>query len=267
MQIALIGLIGILLGIAATSFFKWIDRKERFKVMTFEKRLDVHQSAYYWNQRIYQELSSKDASILKKIISDAQQWWNTNCLLLDENSRISMISVFNSTNRYARGIEHPDLATGSERVWDDLDKNHKDIIKGIGVEHLNRIEDERATRSQETDLKSVRRILNKILYIPAPEWVNKYLFRPLFVIGAILFVTIIIYVSYEIPLGSSYTEAVRASFVFNSLAAFIGLMIAYWMAHNRWIALLITVTIELFISGMLFELIALMEKAHKTILA
>ena len=261
-QVALIGLIGILLGIAATSFFKWIDRKERFKVMTFEKRLDVHQCAFYWNQIIYQVLISKDADILKEIVSEAQEWWNTNCLLLDENSRNSMISVFNSTNRYARGIEHPDLATGSERVWDDLDKNYKDIIEGIGVEHLNRIEDDRATQSQETDLKSVKSILTKIWTIPSPEWVDKYLFRALFVIAVLSFVIIIIFASYQIPLSSSYTEAIRASFVFNSLAALIGLMVVYWLAYNRWIALLATVAIELFISGMFFELISLIESAH-----
>lgn len=262
LQVAVIGLIGILLGIAATSFFKWIDRKERFKVMTFEKRLAVHQRAHYWNQRIYHELSLRDANMLRETVSEAQEWWNDNCLLLDDKSRKSMISVFNSTNRYAGGLEHPELTTGTERVWDALYTNLEDIIRGIGVEHLSRVNNDGATPPQETHPKSTRSVLSKIMTIPAPDWVDRYLFRALFVGAVLVFVTITIFASTQIPLSHNYTEAMRASFIFNSLAALVGLMVAYWLAQNRLIALLATIAIELFISGMFFELISLMEKAH-----
>lgn len=130
------------------------------------------------------------------------------------------------------------------------------------IENKKTDEEDRATQSQEIDLKSVRSILDTILTIPAPEWIDKYLFRALFIIAVLFFVTITIFASYQIPLSSSYTEAVRASYLFNSLAALIGLMTAYWFSSNRWIALLITAAIELFLSGMFFELITFIEKAH-----
>lgn len=262
LQVAVIGLIGILLGIAAASFFKWIDRKERFKVMTFEKRLAVHQRAHYWNQRIYHELSSRDANKLRETVREAQEWWNDNCLLLDDESCKSMISVFNSTNRYAGGLEHPNLATGTERVWDTLDTNLEDIIRGIGAEHLGRVNNDGATPLQETHPKSTRSMLSRIMTIPAPDWVNRYLFRALFTVAVLVFVTITIFASTQVPLSYDYTQAMRASFIFNSLAALVGLIGMYWLAQNRLIALLATIAIELFISGMFFELISLIEKAH-----
>ncbi|MFC1954824.1 hypothetical protein ACFLVZ_03275 [Chloroflexota bacterium] len=257
-QIALFGLIGVLMGIAATSFYKWIDRKERFRVMTFEKRLEIHQRAYYWNQKIYSELSSKNANTLRNIAQEIQEWWNNNSLLLDEKSRTSMISVINSTNRYARGLDQPEFATGIEQIWDVLNTNLEDIETGIGAEHLSRVTDNNENQSQQLG----HRLLQIITTIPSPNWVENYLFRSLFTIAVLVFVGLTIFAAFKIEINEQFTQAIRASFVFNSFAAFLGLMVAYWLARNRIVALLSTVAIELFISGMFFELISFIEKAH-----
>ncbi|MFC1953514.1 hypothetical protein ACFLWR_05235 [Chloroflexota bacterium] len=226
--------------------------------MTFEKRLEIHQRAYYWNQKIYSELSSKNANTLRNIAQEIQEWWNNNSLLLDEKSRTSMISVINSTNRYARGLDQPEFATGIEQIWDVLNTNLEDIETGIGAEHLSRVTDNNENQSQQLG----HRLLQIITTIPSPNWVENYLFRSLFTIAVLVFVGLTIFAAFKIEINEQFTQAIRASFVFNSFTAFLGLMVAYWLARNRIVALLSTVAIELFISGMFFELISFIEKAH-----
>ena len=44
--VPLVGLFGVLVGVGITEFRLWAERKDRYRIMTFEKRLQVHQEAY-----------------------------------------------------------------------------------------------------------------------------------------------------------------------------------------------------------------------------
>jgi hypothetical protein len=44
--IVLIGVADLIVGVIITKSRHWLDRRQRFQVMTFEKRLQAHQEAY-----------------------------------------------------------------------------------------------------------------------------------------------------------------------------------------------------------------------------
>ena len=53
-------LLGVSLGIGIGELRRWQERKERFQLMTFEKRLETHQAAYFWFYSLYQALAAAD---------------------------------------------------------------------------------------------------------------------------------------------------------------------------------------------------------------
>ena len=108
----------------------------------------------------------------------------------------------------------------------------------------------------------MRDILDKLNSIPSPVWVEKYLFPSILIISIITFVVLTLYASFQIPINPNYTKATRAAYVLTSFAFLIGFIVAYVLAKNRWIILLITIAIELFISGMFFELVSIIDKAY-----
>lgn len=261
-QVASIGLFGVILGVAVSAFWNWIDRRERYRVMTFEKRLKAHQEAFSWNQRSYHILASRDINKIRELAQEGRDWWNENALLLDKKSQRSMLTVFNSMEFFAQDIGKPkDEPHLGQDVWLYINENIKDITNGIGAEHLPR-PDNNKIQQKETHSSFTKDILDKLQRIPSPEWIDKYLFPSLFVIAVLTFVALTLYASYQIPVSPEYTKATRAAFTFNSLAALIGLLVVYVGAKNRWITLFVTIAIELFVSGMFFELISLIEKAH-----
>ncbi|MBA7472089.1 hypothetical protein ES707_07409 [subsurface metagenome] len=253
-QIALIGLLGVIIGILATAFWNWRERKERFKVMTFEKRLEAHQLAFYWNQTIYHSLSSRDAEQISKCIREAQEWWNGNCLLLDEKSQKSFLSVFNSGNRYSRNIRRPGSEPEAERIWDDLNNNLADIIQGIGAEHLQRVEDENIQGESKNKDEYNKGIKNKILMkLGVNIWLIPFI---VVLLGGVGF---IIYTVYKIPLNplpTPFTETTRLSYIFYSVASVFALIAALWVTANGRIKGIIILAIYLFFAGMIINLVS-----------
>ncbi len=128
--IALIGVAGIIVGVLITEVRNWLDRKQRFRVMTFEKRLEAHQKAYYWCQKRNEVLNISENAEIHKTAREAREWWNANCLFLDAQSRSEMVGLLNLAHYYA-----DDMKFGKE-VWPSLRTTLKAIVRGIGVEYL-----------------------------------------------------------------------------------------------------------------------------------
>lgn len=255
-QTAFFGLLGAIIGVIASAFWNRKEREDRYKVITFEKRLEAHQSAFYWNQTIYHSLGSGDAKQIKKHVRDAQEWWNANCLLLDEKSRKSFISILNSGNRYARNIERPGSEPESERIWNDLDKNLSDIINGIGAEHLPRIADEnRQTVGQTASTKVTSTIWQKTVAIFGR---NKWLipFLVVLIFGVVYSVYL---VCYKIPLNdlpTPFTQNTRLTYAFYSAASVAAFIAALLSTMNKWMKIIILVAIYCFMAGMIVQLVS-----------
>lgn len=143
---AVFGLIGVILGALATGIVSWkihtsnlqsrnseieIERKERFRVMTFEKRLDAYQRAYYCYQCLNEVLNGGDTEKIHEVANEARDWWNKHCLLLDTDSRDNLMGFIQYSHMYANGNQ-----TAQQVVWDWMMKTRKSIVKGVGTEHL-----------------------------------------------------------------------------------------------------------------------------------
>ena len=139
--VVLVGLGGVIVGALITGFFTWrihesdkkfhiSERSHDFRVMMLEKRLPIHQRAYYWWQKLNEVLNIGENSEIHDVAREAREWWNGNCLLLDVNSRDEMVKLLTLAHFYASGHK------SGEYVWDALMTTKKAIVAGIGVEYL-----------------------------------------------------------------------------------------------------------------------------------
>ena len=124
-------LLGMALYAGISEFRNWQERKGRFRVMTFEKRLEAHQKAYYWWSNLNRVLNVGDAEEIHRIANEAREWYDGSCLFLDTNSRREMVRFINLSHMYANGNK-----MAQEHIWDYVVKTSKAIVLGIGFEYL-----------------------------------------------------------------------------------------------------------------------------------
>jgi len=118
-------------------------------------------------------------------------------------------------------------------------------------------EDNRTTKQ-----KLPRRFLARLQRIIEAHWVKRYLLRGLFVAGIAAAVGLVVYIYSMVPVSESFTKATKGSVVCINIAAVLGLVAAYFGTRNRWLTLLVTIAIDIFILGMIFELVSYLEKIH-----
>ncbi len=129
--IGLFTLLGMVLGIVYGEYRLRREQKERFRVMTFEKRLEAHQKAYYWWNNLNRVLNVGDTEEIHRIANEAREWYDSSCLFLDTNSRREMVGLTNLSHMYANGNK-----MAQEHIWDYVIKTSKAIVLGIGFEYL-----------------------------------------------------------------------------------------------------------------------------------
>ena len=130
LMIALIGFLGVILGVAIQEFRIWRERNEFYHSIIFKERLERHQKAFEWCHKLNVALNSHNADKINKIARDFRDWWDGNCFYLDEKSRDLIIPLINYAHLYAR------KETDSGKVWDYFNKALDSLPKGIGVKYL-----------------------------------------------------------------------------------------------------------------------------------
>ena len=250
MSEALVGLLGVVFGIAITVLLHWLDKEARYRDITFEKRLSAHQEAYYQNQTMYEALNSNDKDEIHNKADDMKEWWKKNSLYLDNRSSQSMLALFSASLQYSLPPSNPQ---GAEKIWNLLEINLKDIINGIGAKHLPRIKGEDNETTTETKQSFIRSIVNKL---------KETRFLLPFVIAFVGGVIYILYIAFRIPLSDSYTMATQAKFVCYSIASTAALVTAFWATRNKWALLAIIIAIDFFLVGMGMELVDFILLSH-----
>ena len=248
-----IGLIGVVVGAAITEFRQWMDRRERYQVMTFEKRLDAHQTALCWCHKLDQALNSQNPKDISRVAGQAREWWSENCLFLDEESRKSMIPAIHYSYQYATEIEHPDKYEPEMRmghhVWNYIDNSRKAIMEGIGTKYLPEM-----------------RGIEEITHIGATAESGR---RQKFFSTSVIIAAIIIgagavgYMVYKAcQLGPNVTCTTKLGYILPASSAIVGLLTTFWAMWKTWLWAPLTIALLLFILGMMFQLISLVETAH-----
>lgn len=146
---AIIGFIGVILGIVIVEVRLWRERKERYQVVTFEKRLEVHQQAFSWCVKMathlgqsYGEISSDEANLhsitLNELYEEATDWYGNNCLYLDEASRKSIFDAIGLLLDRAEQLMNNTRETSQfvQQARKTVGKTMRYIANGLGVKYL-----------------------------------------------------------------------------------------------------------------------------------
>lgn len=129
--IASIGFLGLILGIAIQEFRRWRERQELYHSMIFKERLQKHQEAFEFCHKLNVVLNFGESKKINKIAKEFRDWWNANCLYLDDESRKNIIPLINHSYAYAKKDDEIDNS-----VWDYLNKTLSSLTCGIGVKYL-----------------------------------------------------------------------------------------------------------------------------------
>ncbi len=143
----IIALLSAIIGAGISEFRHWREVKEQYRVMTFEKRLHIHQAALSQIYRIWHDMYNNNLSFDDKngSIKKAIKWWEDNQLLLDYASRRQMQDLFSAAYYHLDGSDKPSVFPQTWR------KTREVIYKGIGSKHLP---DTRFNEESEADIKS-----------------------------------------------------------------------------------------------------------------
>lgn len=126
---ALIGFLGVILGIGIQEYRRWMESKEEYQRMIFLKRLDAHQKAFEWCHILNRELNGGNPDKIHDVANKFREWLDANCLYLDRKSPNVIVPLTNYAHQYARGQRDTEVFTY-------LNKAFKSIVEGIGVEYL-----------------------------------------------------------------------------------------------------------------------------------
>jgi hypothetical protein len=145
---AVMTVVGVLVGVGVQEFRIWRERKDKYKDMIFEKRLDAHQGAYYRCTKLAQSVRPdrllRDGGAEEAINEswECLDWLNGNALYLDENSRFKMTNFILYVSQMGSKYMDKELRKTIEvekqveGVTRRLVAVCGSIKKGIGVKYL-----------------------------------------------------------------------------------------------------------------------------------
>jgi hypothetical protein len=119
-------------GTASALITHWLDRKQRYQVMTFEKRLQAHQEALSQCYELWDIVTGKRSDEDKdEGIKKVRNWWVNNQLFLDEASRSQILTLIDLAYDH---IYDPKVRQSAfYAAWRET---RKTIIRGIGSKYL-----------------------------------------------------------------------------------------------------------------------------------
>ena len=93
---AIFGLVGVVVGSGLVLLYNLYrdrrEREEKYRVMLYEKRLEAHQKAFCYIQKLNVALNTaQNDEDLWEVTREAREWWDSNCLYLDEYSRKDLL--------------------------------------------------------------------------------------------------------------------------------------------------------------------------------
>ncbi|TYT75161.1 hypothetical protein [Desulfobotulus mexicanus] len=122
--------------------------RQQLRFAAVEKRLQVHQEAYLlWRQMISKVHSEENADV----VMACQDWYNVNCLYLDQASRAAFRSAYSAL------AIHPTLLAAREndesikRNFMDVTSAGEAIVKGAELPSLGENEYELIARDQSSN--------------------------------------------------------------------------------------------------------------------
>lgn len=250
------GLAGVLLGFTVTLYLKSREQKERYKIMTFEKRLEVYQKLYYFNQTLWGNMGVVGGP--DDVLNQLKEYWKNNSLYVDDNTSKSTFALISSTQNYIIQLNNRNrdqsVFNQMETVFmDKLRTNLENISSGAGIAHLSNVT---AIAPQNSPIAQPEIKVSLISKLWSWIKLNKYIVP--FIVITIGGVIYFIYFSFQVTPDDYHTQSYATiqayKYTFYSIASLIGLFVVLINAKNKVTYGLAFLTIWLFMAGMVFEL-------------
>lgn len=145
---AVMTLAGVLIGVGIQEFRIWRERKDKYKDMIFEKRLEAHQGAHYRCRRLlmfmtpYKLVKDGGVSAALEEMREFSEWLHKNTLYLDIGSR-TKISMFlnyllNTVKKYQdeEWIKNMNVKEETLELHGNMAEVLLSIERGVGVNYL-----------------------------------------------------------------------------------------------------------------------------------
>lgn len=145
---AVMTLVGVLVGVGVQELRFWHERKDKYKDMIFEKRLDAHQGAYYRCMKLTEAvradrlMTDEGVEAAIKESWTGMDWLHKNALYLDENLRFKMnnfilyIASMGLKYRDKKWRKNIDIEKEVQNVTKRVMEVLNSIRIGIGVKYL-----------------------------------------------------------------------------------------------------------------------------------
>jgi hypothetical protein len=134
-----VGPVSLLLGIAVSEFRQWRQEKEKYKTLTFEKRLTAHQEAFKLTNELREDFTfiftgegTPTDEVFYKDIGQLKIWWKGNCLWLDPASRKILFDLGNEAQSFVESHDQKDAETSIDVAY----RAEKILTEGIGQEYF-----------------------------------------------------------------------------------------------------------------------------------
>ncbi|MDP2302502.1 MAG: hypothetical protein Q8N03_08770 [Ignavibacteria bacterium] len=99
-----------------------LERKDKYKLVAIEKRLEAHQQAYFHWEKLISVIHEKDQEKRNSLINNAREFWFSNCLYLEKTTRQEFLVGINRVSDYQTLLA----------IWKSLpaseEKNHQHQI-------------------------------------------------------------------------------------------------------------------------------------------
>ncbi|MFA5805047.1 MAG: hypothetical protein WC879_10425 [Melioribacteraceae bacterium] len=112
-----------------------LERKDKYKLVAIEKRLEAHQQAFNHWRKLLLVIHGRDIEQTTRTLKDAQEFWNLNCLYLENKTRKDFAETIFRTSNHPSLIDQRRMAEkGEEKETASRDiKENWDFIHKLGI--------------------------------------------------------------------------------------------------------------------------------------
>lgn len=137
--------IGVLAGTAiAGSIQYWLsesERRHKLRLAALDKRLQAHQEAYsLWRKLLF---ADKQGDGVHDVVSECQDWWETNCLYLSSEAREAFRKAYHSANDHAVFLRTHQESALIRAAWADVQRAGEIIVRGVHLPTIGEAEGKR----------------------------------------------------------------------------------------------------------------------------
>lgn len=116
--------------------------KDKFRLVAIDKRLETHQMALKYWYKLRDIIHSTDEDKRKAIINEAFEFWYSNCLYLETETRdkfykaIAITDMHNQNKKMYQESRSPEIREIINKNWDDFMETHGIIFKEVELEPI-----------------------------------------------------------------------------------------------------------------------------------